>query len=183
MAGIAQPEEMGNEYIDPKSLSIEEVDQDSNFFDSAKTPPTVINGFTAVNANRNIQRPRSPKRPISFDIWSDGIYNSQEDIFTNPGIPDSSAITAPFAPSTASASRGLKRKARALEETDGNIQAQTKPQTSQEPTRELNTLSMQESIPADIEAHTPSTAEGASTGWEDIDRTMIEEYGRFINFI
>jgi hypothetical protein len=179
-AGATELGERRTAHIDPKTLSVEE--DEVVLHDSTKTIPPIpaaVNAATTAHTGRNIQR---PTRRSIFEIWSDDVYDSEKDIFTNRGIIDSSATTAPFAPSTANTTRSLKRKARALEETHGNIQMQPSQQSSQEVARGLNAQA-QELVPADIEAHAPSTTADAPTGWEDVDRLMQEEYGRFINFI
>lgn len=133
-------------------------------------------------SSQSTQNRRFQKRRSIFDIWNDDIFDPEKDIFTNPGILDSSATTVPFAPSTANATRSLKRKAHVLEETHGNIQKLPTQQSSQDMPQEVNDLGGDESVPAEVEGHTLSPAQDAPTGWEDIDRLMFEEYGRFINF-
>jgi hypothetical protein len=177
-AGATELGETRTAHIDPETLSVEKGDQEVVLHDSTKTIPAAVNAATTAHTGRNIQR---PTRRSIFEIWSDNVYDSEKDIFTNRGIIDSSATTAPFAPSTANTTRSLKRNARALEETHGNIQMQPSQQSSQGVARDLDAQA-QELVPADIEADTPTTTEDAPTGWEDVDRLMLEEYGRFINF-
>ena len=182
--GTTQPGETDNASIDPRTLSTEGNDQGVILHDSTRTVSGALDTATTVHTNQNIRHPRPPKRPYTFDIWTDDVSDFENDVFTNPNILlNSSATTSmPFAPSSANTTRSLKRKARALKETHGNLPAQSSLQASPETTQRLNTLAAQESIPSEIEAHTPLTLEDAPTGWEDVDRLMLEEFGRFIDF-
>ncbi|KAJ5190289.1 uncharacterized protein N7498_009274 [Penicillium cinerascens] len=182
--GATQPGETDNASIGPRILSTKGNDEGVILHDPMRTVSVALDDATAVHTNQSIRHPRPPKRPYTFDIWTDDISDVENDIFTNTSILlNSSATTsAPFALSSTNTTRSLKRKARVLKETHGNTQAQSSLQLSPETTQGLNTLAAQESIPSEIEAHTPSTVEDAPTGWEDVDRLMLEEYGRFINF-
>lgn len=177
-----QPVETNKASIDPRTLFTKGNDQSVISHDPTRTVSATLDTSTTVHTNQDIRRP--PKRPYTFDIWTDDISDIENDVFTNQNTLLSSSATtnAPFAPSSANTSRSLKRKARALEETHGNTQAQSSLQSSPETTQGLNILAAQEPIPSEIEAHTSSTVEDAPTGWEDVDRLMLEEYGRFINF-
>lgn len=182
--GTTQPGDTDNASIDPRTLSAKGNDQGVILHDPTRTVSAALDAATAVHTNQSIRHPRPPKRPYTFDIWTDDVSDIENDVFTNPSILlNSSATTsAPFAPSSANTTRSLKRKARALEETHGNIQAQSSFQPSLGTTQRLNTLAAQEAIPSEIEAHAPPTVEDVPTGWEDVDRLMLEEFGRFINF-
>ncbi|KAJ5292397.1 sedoheptulose-1-7-bisphosphatase [Penicillium atrosanguineum] len=168
--------------INPKSFEIENSDQDLIVPDSTRTIFTAVVAATPMPASQNTQHRRSLKRRSIFDIWSDDVLDSERDIFTNPSFLDSSATTAPFAPSTANTTRNLKRTIHVLEDTHGNAQKQDTQQTSRESTQEPDDPEVEEPVPVEAKAETTSTAEDAPTGWEDIDRLMFEEYGRFINF-
>jgi hypothetical protein len=148
--------------------------------DSARTIPVEVDA-APMPSSQSTQNRHSQKHRSIFEIWSDDIFDTEKDIFTNPGILESSATTMPFAPSSANATRSLKRKAHVLEETHGNIQKIPTQQSSQDMPQEFNDLEGDESVSTEVKGHTSSPVQDAPTGWEDIDRLMFEEYGRFIN--
>lgn len=179
---MTQPYESEDIFIDPGSLSVENSDKGLIVPDSTRTASTAVDAATPMPTSQTAQHRRFHERRSIFDIWSDDFLEPEKDVSTNPSILDSSAPTAPFAPSTANTTRNLKRRAHVLGETHGNIVKQNTQQTPQEATQEMDDPEVEESVHAEAESETPSNAEDAPTGWEDIDRLMFEEYGRFINF-
>ena len=179
---MTQSHEPEDIFIDPRSLSIDNSDKGLIVPDSIRTVSTAVDAATPMPTSQNTQHRRFHERRSIFDIWSDDFLEPEKDVSTNPSILDSSAPTAPFAPSTTNSTRNLKRRSHVLEETHGNVLKRTTQETSQEATQEMDDLEVEESAHAEAETETPSNAEDAPTGWEDIDRLMFEEYGRYINF-
>lgn len=192
MAGIVQPSDTGQDCIDPTKLSIGESSPNTDLPSSAQVDSAVeakaAGEMSATQAIRPLQSPEYPEASeicddLTPDSWKEIFTNPPEEFFTNPGGLKSSATSAPFAPSTANTTLDLKRKANTLDESpEEGSQNRLAPFSSREVLHEPVSISARDPVLGAKESRTSTTADSASFEWEDVDRGLLEEYGRFINF-
>lgn len=157
--------------VDPSKLSIE---QTSDASPAAAPPATQIpqpSGTSKVHRD--------------FGIWDDLSDYSGDEIFTNPGRASSSAITGPFAPSTANTTRDAKRRADVLDkEFDKENHSPLHEYATRDTFQESIAAAVSESTSRNREDQSAMAADDDDTsrGWEDPDRALLEEFKHIINF-
>lgn len=166
--------------VDPAKLCIGDNGQSD-----AGQDPIVIDSTPETGATQTAmttqasQPPQFSEHSKSIEIWDDHSFSSGEDIFTNTGYQDSTATTAPLAPSTANTIYSPKRKVSALDE--GSVE-QRQNRSSGEFIRNTFIGASTVVAPESTRENSLPKADDASTGWEDIDRGLYEEFQHLINF-
>lgn len=166
--------------VDPSKLSFGDDGQRNTGQDAAVVDSITETGSAqAVKASQVFQPFQSSVSTKPIEIWDDLSYGSGDDIFTNTEYQDSSATTVPLASSTANTTRSPKCRTGALSE------AQTEQsQTHSSGKFDHNTFIRSSAIMASdsIREERLPTTDDTSTGWEDIDRGLYEEFQHLINF-
>lgn len=166
--------------VEPARLSIRDNGQSDAGQDPIVIDSTPERGATqAAMTTQAFQPPQSSEHTKSIEIWDDHSYDSGEDIFTNPEYQDSTGTTAPLASSTANTIRSPKRKTSALGE--GSVeQSQRRSSGKFIPNTFIGASTVV--APESTRENRLPAADDASTGWEDIDRGLYEEFQHLINF-
>lgn len=186
MVDISQSTDPEAVCVDPAKLTISDKWQSNTSQDSTSVDPIPEAAATqALIATQASQPFESPKHSESVKVWDDFSYDSGEEIFTNPGYQDSSATTAAFVPSTTNTTRTSNPKREA------STSGKDPPEQNQKLLQEYSprgtfpassAVAVPDSTSIDREDCSPMAADDSSTGWEDVDRGLLEEYKHIINF-
>lgn len=166
--------------VDPAKISIEDDGGTNTGQDAAMVDPMTEDNLTRPLMTAQASQPfKYPDRTRPFEIWEDLSYSSGEDIFTNTEYQESTATTAPLAPSTGNMIRNTKRRASVFEARD---QEQSQRLPSEGLIRNAFIRSSAGVTSDSARESRLSTADESSTGLEDIDRGLYEEFQHLINF-